>query len=401
MQVPISERIDPPVPPFVAPADRKGKGLQTFLPLLLLALGLGSVVEYLAPFQTGAVFGAIDLRYPSGVIALFSALALVVVAHEGGHLLAALLMNFQILGIALGPFRAMRSYGKWRVRFSAKSLFSGSVSAVPRNAHAWRKRMLVVVAGGPAATLISGAIAAAALLSHASAGWTTPFIGAFTQLSLIIFVLGLVPNSHDARVRNDARLLLVLSRHSPEASAILLYHLVTQLEVAGTRPQDYPERLIHELAVTHSQPDLMLFSAHTIFLWALDRGHLATADAWDQRCLELSEACQPRSRNLALANSACFDLLFRNKQLDARNKLADVDWQTLSPSWLTHRSRAAYYLALEKVPECLAEISRAQYAFPKHLPIYVFERRLLSRLHEKALSVKPMDLCTRAHQLVT
>jgi hypothetical protein len=217
-----------------------------------------------------------------------------------------------------------------------------------------------------------------------------------TQLCGFIFVLGLIPNSRSARVRNDARLLSVLRRDSQEARDILLYHVLTQLDLAGTRPRDYPGELMRELAQTQGRPELMLFSAHKIVLWALDRGQLSTATAWDQRCLELSEAVQPVSRNLALASSACLDVLVRNRPLDARHKFAQIDWQTLSPSWLMHRSRAAYYLAMGNVPECLAEVSRAQYSFPKHLAIYAFERSLLSQLHKKALNVRPPELLGRS-----
>jgi len=395
----ISETIYPAVPPLPTRASRKAQGSQTFLPLLLIAVALGIAIRYLTPLQWRAAFAAVDVAHPQGATSLFAAVAAAVVLHEAGHLLAALLFDFQILGIALGPFRAARSFGTWRVRFSARTFFSGSVSAIPRNTRAWRGRMLLVVAAGPIATLLTGTAAAAVFSSHPNSEWSSTFLAALTQLSLFIFVLGLIPNSRDARIRNDARLLLILRRDSQEARSILLCHLVTQLEVAGTRPQDYPEQLMLELAATPGRAEFMLFSAHTIFLWALDRGRLGTADAWQRHCLELSEDCQPRSRNLALASSACFDVLFRNRPMEALNKFADVDWQTLSPSWLMHRARAAHYLALENVPECLDEISRARYDFEEGLPICAFERMLLSRLHRNALNLQPLDLSSRVHQI--
>ena len=218
------------------------------------------------------------------------------------------------------------------------------------------------------------------------------FIGAFAQLSLFIFVLGLVPNCRRARIRNDARLFLVLTRASKEAHEILLYHLLTRLELAGARPREYPESLIRELSHQQGRPDLTLFSFQKIVLWALDRGQLATADAWDRRCLELSEMCQPVSRNVALAHSACLDVLIRNLPLAAIDKLAQVDWSILSPQWLMHRAQAAYYLAVGNVPECLAEIARAQHAFPTQSPLFNFERNLLTQLHRRALSLRPPEL---------
>jgi len=393
------EKIAPPLPALEL-RDKPRPSSGAFLSLFLLAIAMGVAAKYAVPAHIHAELQGPDIWTLSGAATLFAAMAAVIVLHEAGHLAAAILMNFEILGLALGPFRVARLNGTWQLRFTPRTLFSGSVSALPRTADAWRQRMMAVVAGGPLATLATGVLAAALLLSNqpangltasAYAAWAHAFLGAVTQLSAFIFVLGLIPNSRNARIRNDARLLSVLRHDSREAREILLYHRLTQLELAGVRPRDYPEQLMAELAQTQGRPDLMLFNAHKIVLWALDLGQLSTADAWDQRCLELSEKCQPASRNLALANSACLDVLVRNNPLHARGKFAEVDWQTLSPSWLMHRSRAAYYLTMANVPECLAEVSRAQYAFPKLLPVFVFERTLLSQLHHKALNLQPPE----------
>lgn len=386
------ETVNPTVPVLQTPATQVKKGWAPLLLLFLLALALGLSARYALPAHVRERFEIPNLFQLRGIAMLFGAVAISIVLHEAGHLIAAILMNFKVLGLALGPFRVVHSSGRWEFRFTPPSLFSGSVSAIPRSTKHWRARMLVVVAGGPIATVVTGVAAGVLLLSQPADGSTNPFLGALTQLSLFIFVLGLIPNGRDARVRNDARLVLVLCRDSDEAREILLYHLLTQLEVAGTRPREYPERLMTELAQKQGRPDLMLFSAHKIVLWALDRGQLSTAEAWDRRCLELSAGCQPAARNVALANSACIDVLVRNRLLEAREKFSEVDWETLSPAWLMHRSRAAYYLTLRKVPECLAEISRSQYTFPNRLPFYVFERLLLSQLHRAALNVRPPEL---------
>lgn len=387
-----SEVIDPPVPPLQWETATPQQGSGNVLILFLLALSLGLVVRYALPSQLRTTFQGPDVFHWVGVGTLVAAVFVSIFLHEAGHLSAALLANFEVLAIVLGPFRAARVNNVWTLRFSLRSLFSGSVSAVPRNTHAWRQRMLFVVASGPLATLFTGAAAACLLLLHPLHGWPNTFIGAITQLSAFIFVLGLIPNSTNARVRNDARLLLVLSRESDQCREILMYHLLTRLELAGVRPRDYPLHILRELAHHHGRPDLMLFSAHKIVLWALDRGFLATALAWDQRCVDLSGACQPSSRNLALATSACLDVLVRNRLLNAQSKFADIDWESLSPSWLMHRSRAAYYLTKGNVPDCLSEIARARYTFPQHLPSYAFECTLLSQLHRKALDVQPPDL---------
>lgn len=385
------EKIDPPLPPL-APTRTQEQGVGTYLSLFLLSLALGLGAKYALPLQFHLVLRGPDITHMKGVSILLAAAATSIVLHEGGHLLAALLMDFEIMALAVGPFRFVRLNESWEFRFTPRSFFSGSVSAVPRKFAGWRARMLAVVVAGPIATLLTGLTAAGLLLSHLSVTLPNTFLSAVAQLSVFIFVLGLLPNSGRAKVRNDARLLLVLTSDSKEALEILLYHQLTRLELAGTRPKDYPESLMRELSQQQGRPDLMLFSAHKIVLWALDRGQTATADLWDRRCLELSESCQPASRNLALAHSACLDMLVRRCPHDARAKFADVDWQTLSPAWLMHRARAAYYLAMSAVPECLAEIASAQHSSPNQSSFTLFERNLLTQLHRQALNTRPPEL---------
>jgi hypothetical protein len=247
--------------------------------------------------------------------------------------------------------------------------------------------MLLVVAAGPAATLLTGIASALLLFTSRFDGWMLYFLASLTELSFFLFVLGLIPNGSKAQMRNDAQLCYSLFHNTVEAQEILLYHLVTQLGVSGIRPRDYPERLIRKLAVGRSRPDMSLIYAHTIILWAIDRGDIRTAEAWEQRAIELCERCDLRLRNLTLARSAFFDVLFRNNLVAARCKFAEVNLDVLLPSYLMHRAKAAYQVAAGNIEEALAEVHRAQFSFPARLPYYDFEQSLLGQLHKKAIEV--------------
>lgn len=385
------QKIDPPLPVWSGGLVKASSNSSAFWNLLLVAVATGIAVKALLPSWAHIFLQGVTLGSISGLTALLAALAASIILHESGHLAAAWLMNFEILGGSLGPVRASRLHGKWAAQFSGK-VFSGSVSAIPRSNESWRARMLVVVAGGPAATFLVGILSASLLLLNQRAGWFNSFFAALTEFSFLLFVLGLIPNGEKAQVGNDARLFSSLRRNTPEAQEILLFHLVAQLSLAGMRPRDYPERLIGKLASARWRPDASALYAYTIALWAIDRGDLVTADAWDRRMVELSDSCDVRLRNLTLARSACFDLAFRDDIAAARNKFSDVGRGMLSPVWFMHRARAARWLAIGDVPETLAEVCRAQYAFPKWLPYFDFEKMLLSRIYQKALAVRPKSL---------
>src|SRR5579875_3926381 len=99
------------------------------LGLLTLAIFLGAAIDLFGPAWAHTIWGAVKLDSPSDFGVLLAALAASIALHEAGHLAAALLMDFEVLGLCVGPLRATRSYHKWTVEFSGK-LFSGSVSAV-------------------------------------------------------------------------------------------------------------------------------------------------------------------------------------------------------------------------------------------------------------------------------
>ncbi len=100
--------------------------------------------------------------------------------------------------------------------------------------------------------------------------------------------------------------------------------------------------------------------------------------------MELSRLCDARLRNVALARSACFDVLFRDDLAAARTKFDDVRFDTLTPACFMHRANAARWIVKGKFAEALAETRLAESSFPKELPFYEFERMLLSRLRRKA-----------------
>jgi hypothetical protein len=384
MEAAALNRIDPPLPSFPKKLEKAQAKSKFSWKLMLLAVAIGIGAKIFGPAWARMLFEGVRLETVAALGAFLAALGAGVVLHETGHLLAALLLDFEILGASLGPVRAAHFHGKWTFQLSG-TLFSGSISAIPRQNHSWRKRMLLVVAAGPAATFLTGVASGLLLLNGQFDNWTGSFLALLTQLSFFLFVLGLIPNGTTAQVRNDARLCYALVHNSVEAEEILLYHLVTQLGMAGMRPRDYPVRLIRKLAAARSRPDMSLIYAHTIIVWAIDRGDMQTADAWEQRGMDLSEICDLRLQNLTLARSAFFDVLFRDNLAGARCKFAEVNLEVLSPRYFMHRVKAAYQVAAGNTEEALAEVHRANFSFPKALPYYDFERVILTKLHQKAI----------------
>jgi Zn-dependent protease len=355
--------------------------------LLVGAIALGALLESIGPPWVQAIFRSVNFDSVGNASAVLVALVAAVVMHEAGHWVMAWICDFEILGGKLGPLRLERLHGMRKISVSFSGLFSCAVSAVPRSEAQWRGRMMLVVAAGPAATLVGAVGAASVVVLSAPAGWPGTFWSALALFHFLLFALGLIPNGESAPIRNDARLFLALQADGPAADELKLYHRLTQLRLGAVRPCDYPASLMSQAARSIGRPEANLLIARTLAEWALDSEDPARADIWDRHALEQSAPCNARLRNSALAASGCFDVLFRDDPAGAREKLQKVDFDALFPRYLAYRARAAWLLANNRLAEVPAQVIRAQYALPHGLPYYDFERMLLSRLHLKALGM--------------
>jgi hypothetical protein len=355
--------------------------------LLLIAVTGGVLLEAVGPRWVQAIFRNVNFDSFPHASAILVALFIAVATHEAGHLFMAWVCGFEILGGKLGPLRLERLHGMRKISFSSSGLFSCAVSAAPRNGAHWRKKMMGVVAAGPAATLLGAIGAVSVAVFSAPLAWLLTFWSALALFHFLIFMLGLIPNGESAKARNDTTLFLALYRNTTAAHELSLYHRLTQLRLAAIRPCDYPSSLMSQAAQWNGRPEANLLAARTLSEWALDSDDQARASVWEQRALEQSERCDARLRNSALAASGCFDVLFRDDSAAAREKFRKVDFNALFPSYFAYRARAASLLANNRNEQVPALVIRAQYALPLGLPYYDFERMLLGRLHLKALGV--------------
>ena len=366
----------------------------------MAGLCLGALVRSFGPGFLSECFRPVPIFELSGLLALVAGLFGAVVLHEAGHLFAAIMNDFEVLGVVIGPFRFVRLGSSWRVVLKKHRLFEASVSAFPPTEENWRRRMMAVVAAGPIMTFVTGF--ALALLLHTSGvgdSWLIEPFRAFVQVSFFIFVLGLIPNGKSQLCQNDAALLRSLWRRDPQADELLLYHLLLQQQRVGIRPRSYPVSLLQRLARFEGRPDFMAFFATAIASWAFDRNDAEVGNSWDQRALALHSHCGSHSRTLVTVNSACFDMIYRGDLMTAQAKLDNLDVNKIVSPYLQHRAKAAVNLAARRMPEALAHIAAARFALPKHLQGSGFEYLLLGHLHAVALAMQPVELAAKGQKL--
>jgi hypothetical protein len=346
-----------------------------------MALLIGLAVQLAKPtwFQSVLQVRHADLLRTAAtlVCAVFAS----VVLHEIGHLVPSLLLGFYVSRVSLGPVSVTRVQGYWKVNYS-RSWLSASVSALPVGERGWRTRMLLVVAGGPFATLCLFVVAISVLNRIGPLAAAAEFIAALAQINLLLFFVGLLPNDRANSVRNDARLFLTLLENGVDAEQIKLYQQVTRLQILGVRPRSYPVDLIKSLAKLQGNYDLMLFNALTIYLWAIDSGHIGLADAWDRHANELLSSHSLRLADSVLGESAFFDLFYRDLPHSAIEKLQSVRRENL-PEILKHRATATLEFARGDHEQALRIIDRARTTARTN--VLQFESDLLDYMHRRVM----------------
>lgn len=211
--------------------------------LLFAALAIGIGMRAAAPTAVRAALGQWKLDSAASLALLVAACAVSIVLHECGHLAAALLLRFEVIGGSLGPLRLEKLGGHWRLRLTPRNFFRGSVAAVPVRSEFWRGATMIVTAAGPFATLVAAVVSVFA----ASRSGSHPFWGAMSELNLLLFALALLPVSRQTTKKDglrrgvrrhttedcglphyatsapsDAKLFLDLLRNGPEAASIAL-----------------------------------------------------------------------------------------------------------------------------------------------------------------------------------
>jgi len=218
---------------------------------LILAIGLRVLVSFEDRLPS---FGVVLPTYTLGfLVAVF--------VHELGHLVAALLVRFEVVTFAAWPVVAHRSGQRWKLGVWRPGRFSigGFVSACPLGTHDLVKRMLWITAGGPAAswTLVIVAAVLVVFLEGGSQSWVSTLLTALVFWSALIGIISLVSHSGKHALSDGSRIRM-LRRGGPEAERFVCIMILLAKSMRGQRPRDWDPELVRR-AATHLDysPDSM------------------------------------------------------------------------------------------------------------------------------------------------
>lgn len=280
-------------------------------------------LKALLPLVLGAAFGLvvgplmvqglpeIDLNPGQKLILIASLLPLLILFlgfHEAGHLLGGRLAGFKVLLFIVGPLKIERTGERFEIGLNRSlPLWGGIASSVPMDSHDLRRRMLLMVAGGPVSSLLGGAAALGlfALASSRLAADGTTFAELMLCASLLIFGAGslaigavtLIPGTTSGFLTDGARILRLL-RTGPETDREIAILALMGLSMGGYRPAEWDPALVARAVGSGDDGSSnvpvgrLLALAHTEDLGRIDeaREHLETCLAQRERLPEATRA---------------------------------------------------------------------------------------------------------------
>ena len=224
------------------------------------------------------------------IASLFPVIWLVILAHESGHVLGGLAAGDDFGFMAAGPLYVENEQGRLQIRYNRHlTLWGGLAFTLPNSTENFRLRRLILVGGGPLASLLLGLglLWCVGLpgdlppnLSNAMA-ICLQALQFMAIISLFIFVATIIP-SRMGGFMSDGMQLLLLFRNNAEAKAYAAFlHLFAQTK-QGTRPADLSTEHLQTLAAFPDSSSRGVGANLYRFYHHLDKGESTEAETYLQ-----------------------------------------------------------------------------------------------------------------------
>lgn len=217
---------------------------------------------------------------PYFFLQILLAILLVLLIHESGHAIVAFAVGMKPTAIAVGPLEWWVSDGRWKFRFRPAGLvaFLGRTMVAPKEIKGFRRSKILQVAAGPFMSIVSGVIAAAAVLVAPGRPWENEWIvlSCFATISLLAGIFNLVPFGIGSGYSDGAK-LYQLASGGLWCEYQLLLGVINACGVTPIRPRDYDIDTIQRATGSIARGMDELFMRLSAYAYFVDTGELSRA----------------------------------------------------------------------------------------------------------------------------
>jgi hypothetical protein len=325
------------------------------------ALGalLGSAVITLGSQATGVTnSSALKQELPWIIAGFLLGIFVAIGLHELGHVIAGLSQGFRFWLLVVGPLRINRLGDRIEVGWNRSvQLAGGLASCVPLDSHDLAKRMTVMVAGGPAASVLSAAaLWGLGLVLPPGVRWL-----AFTSglISLMIAFATLTP-MQTSNFNSDGARLLMFWRRREQMERWARSATLAGLAVSTQAPRDWPASIVDDARRSIDETLDGLGLASMLYCHEVDRGDFEAVGQCLDHFLQYQEAYPVPFRPGLRLEGAWFEGAIRGRAVEARQWLNQSAGGMLIEPQTRLRAEAAVLLAEGHQEESKAKTEEAR-----------------------------------------
>jgi hypothetical protein len=274
----------------------------------------------------------------TGFVLLICALALTVVVHELGHLVAGWLVGFRLSLVQVGPFVLSAETGVLRLTFGRKWPALGLAGMSFQSLRNLHERLLFFSAGGVIANTLG---IAAVLLSvdHVFRGLggtrTGTLAAQFIVFSFVVAVGSLIPLA--STLPSDGMWIKTLLSQDARARQWISICAIVALYSKGVRPREWKHTWLQRAISTDDVPHATFVGHWLGYMYAADRDDRARADAHLERCLSVAGTLPIQGRDLVAQEAAFAAAWLRGDAALADRWLTQVSKRSRLPSLIRKR----------------------------------------------------------------
>jgi hypothetical protein len=325
--------LDPAADPSAAAPKKSGamKKLASAAAGVMVGAGLGAAIAVSGLPELEAADKAV-LRERLGAWLFPAALAVAlgmgwvaIAVHEVGHLLGGVAARFRFWLFVVGPLRVQRDEATGRVRAGLNrelSLYGGVAASLPTDTRDLPRRLAMVIAGGPLASvaLALAAWGAAALAGRSPAG---VLLSVLALMSAGLAAATLIPMSSGGFTSDGGRLLRLM-RSGPVAEREAATLPLIALWSSDTAPREWPRELVEAVTAHRDAKMEECYGNLLAYYHENDRGDTAAAGARMDRVMALIDTFPAAMAPSVYAEAAYFEGFARRDAARARAHLEKV-----------------------------------------------------------------------------
>jgi hypothetical protein len=247
------------------------------------------------------------------LLSFFLVLTFAVVVHELAHLLAGWVVGFRFSLVQIGPLSLHIEHGVLRAHFRREMATLGYAGMHVNRLRRLRRRMLIFVAAGPIANLLS--VPAVVLLVNQAFpqlgnSWVATPAAQFAFISLLFGVVSLMP--FPSTSSSDGARIAMLLRSRGLTKRWLSIAAIGNVYNDGIRAKNWKRTWLRS-ASSVQDASLDAFTGDWLaYISANDRKDVPIAATHLERCLELVHKLPHSTRDLVAQEAAVFTSWFRD-----------------------------------------------------------------------------------------